>query len=79
MYGGSSFAQEVGFSFNGDNYNVGIRVLSHMNYKITPAVTAFGFYTRITGEQFANINRQGLNTGLTFDLKALANTGKRVF
>jgi hypothetical protein len=79
MYGGSRFAQEVGFSFNGDNYNVGIRVLSHLNYKITPAVTAFGFYTRITGDQFANINRQGLNTGLTFDLKALTNSRERVF
>jgi len=79
LYGGSSFAQEVGFSFNGDNYNVGIRILSHLNFKITPAITAFGFYTRITGDQFANINRQGLNTGLTFDLKALANTSRRVF
>ncbi len=79
LYGGSRFAQEVGFSFNGDNYNVGIRALSHLNYKITPTVTAFSFYTRVTGEQFANINRQGLNAGLTFDLKSLANSGKRIF
>ena len=79
LYSGSSYAQESGFSLNGDNYNTGIRVFSHLQYKITPVVTAFGFYTRITGENIVNFNTQGLNAGLTFDLKALANSGRKVF
>jgi hypothetical protein len=77
LYSGSSFLQEVGFSFNGDNYNTGIRVFTHASYKITPVVTAFGFYTRITGENIYSINTQGLNAGLDFDLKALVNSGER--
>jgi len=79
VYLGSSFAQEVGFSLNGDNYNTGIRIFSHLNYKITPIITAFGFYTRMTGQTIPGINSQGLNAGLSFDLKALANSDKRVF
>jgi hypothetical protein len=79
LYSGSSFAQEVGFSLNGDNYNTGIRIFSHLNYKVTPVISAFGFYTRITGKMITNLNAQGLNAGLSFDLKALANTSKRIF
>ncbi len=79
LYSGSSFLQEVGFSLNGDTYNTGIRIFSHASYKLTPVVTAFGFYTRITGQMITNLNAQGLNAGLTFNLKALSNTGKRIF
>lgn len=79
LYSGSSFAQEVGFSLNGDNYNTGIRIFSHLNYKLTPVITAFGFYTRMTGEKITNLNTQGLNAGLTFDLKALVNSKTKVF
>lgn len=79
LYSGSSFAQETGFSLNGDNYNTGIRVFSHMTYKINPVVSAFGFYTHITGSNIVNFATQGLNAGLTFDLKALVNTERRVF
>ena len=79
LYSGSSFAQEIGFSLNGDNYNTGIRVFSHLNYKITPVVSVFGFYTRTTGQTITNINQQGLNAGLNFDLKALVNSGRQVF
>ena len=71
LFTGSSFAQEVGFSLNGDNYNTGIRIFSHLNYKINPVITAFGFYTRMTGQTITSINTQGLNAGLSFDLKAL--------
>jgi hypothetical protein len=79
LYSGSSFLQEMGFSFNGDNYNTGIRVFTHASYKVNPVITAFGFYTRITGENIPNFATQGLNAGLNFDLKALINTEKRVF
>ena len=79
VYTGSSFQDESGFSLNGDNYNTGIRVISHTSFKITSVVSAFAFYTRITGQNITNINTQGLNTGLTFNLKALVNTEKAVF
>jgi len=79
LYSGSSYLQEIGFSLNGDNYNTGIRIFSHVNYKLTPVITAFGFYTRITGQMITNLDRQGLNAGLTFDLKALANSGRKAF
>lgn len=78
IYTGSRFAQESGFSLNGDTYNTGIRIFSHVNYKLTSAVTAFGFYTRITGESFTNLNTQGLNAGLQFNLKALIDSKKKV-
>jgi hypothetical protein len=42
-------------------------------------ITAFGFYTRMTGQIITTLNAQGLNAGLNFDLKALANTGRRIF
>jgi hypothetical protein len=79
LYTGSSFMQEVGFSLNGDTYNTGIRIFSHVNYKLTPSVTAFGFYTRITGAMITNLNAQGLNAGLSFDLKTLFKQEKRIF
>ena len=78
-YSGSSFECESGFSLNGDNYNTGIRVFSHAAYKINPVVTAFGFYTHLTGQNILGFNTQGLNAGLSFDLKALVNTEKVVF
>ena len=87
IYTGSSFVQEIGFSLNGDTYNTGIRIFSHLSYRISPVLTASGFYTRFTGTAFnnpnfnylSNINSQGLNAGLSLDLKALANTRKRIF
>jgi hypothetical protein len=87
LYTGSNFAQQIGFSLNGDNYNTGIRIFSHMNYRISPVVSAFGFYTRFTGTPendpnngyLSNINTQGLNAGLSFNLKELFNTERRVF
>ena len=79
LYSGSSLLQEAGFSLNGDSFNTGIRIFSHASYKLTSVVTAFGFYTRITGKMIPNLNAQGLNAGLSFDLKTLANTHTRIF
>ncbi len=42
-------------------------------------MTAFGFYTHILGSDSLTINAQGLNAGLSFDLKALINTERAVF
>ena len=75
LFTGSNFAQQIGFSLNGDTYNTGIRIFSHLSYKISPVVTAFSFYTRFTGTPFnnpnfnylSNIDAQGVNAGLSFD------------
>jgi len=59
---------------NGDD-----RIFAHASYKIAPGVSAFGFYTHEVGsERVLTLNQQGLNAGVTFDLKAMANTEKRV-
>lgn len=79
LYSGSSLLQEAGFSLNGDSFNPGIRIFSHASYKLTSVITAFGFYTRITGKMIPSLNAQGLNAGLSFDLKTRANTHTRIF
>ncbi len=83
IYIGSNLLEQIGFSLNGDNYNTGIRYFSHVSYKINPVVNAFGFYTHNVGnngaEAYSSINTQGLNAGLSFDLKALVNSEKQVF
>jgi hypothetical protein len=83
VYTGHSFVDEVGFSMNGDNYNTGKRVFAHVSYKLNPVVNAFGFYTHTTQTipqvDGTTLNTQGLNAGLSFDLKALVNTEKAVF
>lgn len=63
---------------NGDSFNPGIRIFSHASYKLTSVITAFGFYTRITGKMIPSLNAQGLNAGLSFNLKTRANTHTRV-
>ena len=48
--------------------------------KLAPGISAFGFYTHEVGsERISTYNEQGLNAGVTFDLKAMANTEKRIF
>jgi hypothetical protein len=79
VYLGSRFFHAVGFALNGDQYGLGKRPFVHAAYKVTPVITAYGFYTHAIGPTIVTLNQQGLNAGLNFDLKALANTGKRVF
>ncbi len=79
LYLGSRFVHANGFSLNGDSYGQGDRVFSHLSYKINPVVTAFGFYTHAFGGRVLDYNQQNLSGGLSFDLKALVNTEKRVF
>jgi hypothetical protein len=70
----------AGFPLNGDAYGQGNRVFAHASYKIGPGVTAFGFYTHeVGGERVLTLNQQGLNAGVTFDLKAMVNKEKLVF
>jgi hypothetical protein len=70
----------AGFPLNGDAYGQGNRPFVHASYKIAPGVTAFGFYTHeVGGERVLTLNQQGLNAGVTFDLKAMVNSEKRVF
>ncbi len=79
-YSGSRLLAVARFSLNGDAYGQGKRPFVHASYKIAPGVTAFGFYTHEVGsERVSTLNQQGLNAGVTFDLKAMVNTTKRVF
>ena len=80
VYANSRFFEAVSFALNGDAYGQGNRVLAHASYKIAPGVTAFGFYTHEVGsEHIVTFNQQGLNAGMTFDLKEMVNHEKLVF
>jgi hypothetical protein len=81
-YAGTYGAERLGvasaFALNGDAYGVGKRVFVHGSYKVNSVVTAFGYYTHAVGPRVLNLNQQGLNAGLNFDLKAMINSKKRV-
>ncbi len=80
VYTGGRFLEVVGFSLNGDTYGLGNRAFAHASYKIAPGVTAFGFYTHeVGGTRVLTLNQQGLNAGVTFDLKAMVNKERLVF
>ena len=80
VYTGSRFFEAVCFPLNGDAYGQGNRPFVHASYKIAPGVTAFGFYTHEVGSaRVLTLNQQGLNAGMTFDLKAMVNKAKLVF
>lgn len=79
VYGDSRFFDSVGFSLNGDTYSTGNRIFTHASVKINPVVSVFGYYTHTTSGDDYTFNKQGFNAGLKFDLKALANTEKRIF
>lgn len=79
VYFGDRFFHAVGFALNGDQYGLGKRPFMHASYKVNPVVAVYGFYTHEIGQTIVSLNKQGLNVGLGFDLKALVNTRKRVF
>ncbi len=78
-YNADPLALATAFALNGDAYGVGNRFFVHSSYKINSVVTAFGFYTHAVGPRVLNLNQQGLNAGLIFDLKALVNSKRRIF
>jgi hypothetical protein len=80
VYSNGRLFEAGSFPLNGDAYGQGNRIFAHTSYKIAPGVTAFGFYTHEVGsDRVLTFNQQGLNAGVTFDLKAMVNTTKRVF
>jgi hypothetical protein len=79
VYENSRLLEDVGFSLNGDSYSTGNRIFGHMNVKINPVVTLFGFYTHELSGDAYTYNKQGFNAGLKFDLKAMANAEKKIF
>jgi len=79
IYTDDRFLTVVGFTLNGDTYGTGKRIYSHLSYQLTPTITAFGFYTHVVAGDDYNYNKQGLNAGIKFDLKALVNSGRRIF
>ncbi len=80
---GSRYLHATGYSINGDTYGLGNRPFTHASVKIAPGVTAFGYYTHAVGWEVParalNLNKQGLNAGVTFDFKAMANLEKKIF
>ncbi len=80
VYANYRVFEVFGFPLNGDAYGLGNRIFAHASCAIAPGVTAFGFYTHEVGsERILTLNQQGLNAGMTFDLKAMINKEKRVF
>ncbi len=80
VYANSRLFHAAAFTLNGDSYGQGNRVFVHAAVRIAPRISAFGFYTHEVGsERILTWNQQGLNAGVTFDLKAMANTEKRIF
>jgi hypothetical protein len=84
-YGNSIYLYVVGNSLNGDAYGWGRRGFAKTEIRLANGITASGFYSHLiptadptTVAGFSN-NRQGYNGGLNFDLKALANSGRKVF
>jgi len=80
VYADYRLVEAFNFPLNGDTYGQGNRAFAHASFKIAPGVTAFGFYTHELGtEHVVTFNQQGLNAGMTFDLKAIVNSEKLVF
>jgi len=67
----------VGFSLNGDAYQIGKRPFVRLNYTPHPFVTFFGFYTHEvdapTDPTYNAFNRQNIQGGLTINFKAMLN------
>jgi hypothetical protein len=79
VYSGSPYLASIAFGWNGDTFSAGKRGFAKVNWKLARGVDAFGFYTHTTATINPSSNIQGYNAGLNFDLKALANSGKRIF
>jgi len=78
-YSGSPYLANVGFGWNGDTFSAGKRAFTKLDWKVANGVSVFGFYTHTTTYINPTANLQGYNAGMNFDLKTLANTGRKVF
>jgi hypothetical protein len=77
--GGSIYLATVGFAWNGDNYETGKRMFGKAEVKLPRGVTAFGFFTHAVTPITIGHNQQGWTSGITVDLKAIANSGPKIF
>lgn len=71
---GSRILSAIGFSMNGDSFLTGSRAFTRANWKVAPGIIMYGYYTHTTSPAPpANLllNKEGLNGGLTIDLKGL--------
>ena len=76
---GDRLLAAVGFSMNGDSYLTGNRAFARANWKPAPGVSFYGYYTHMTSTAPpSNIlfNKEGLNGGMTIDLKGLLTKAK---
>jgi hypothetical protein len=68
---GSRVMAAVGFSMNGDAYLTGQRLFTRANWKVTPYISLFGYYTHelVVPLDYLQVNKQSLNYGATIDFK----------
>jgi hypothetical protein len=78
IYGGRYF-HAAGFTLNGDTISTGKHPFAHAAVRIAPGVSAVGFYTHGLDDHGFDTNVQGWTAGMSFDLKAMVNSEKRVF
>jgi hypothetical protein len=79
VYSNGRLFEAGSFPLNGDAYGQGNRIFGHASIKIAQGVTAFGFYTHEVGStRVLTFNQQGLSAGVTFNLKSILNSEKRV-
>ena len=79
VYGGSIYLATVGFAWNGDNYETGKRAFGRTELKLGRGVSAFGFFTHAVTPITIGHNEQGWTSGINIDLKAIANSGPKIF
>ena len=63
-----------GFSMNGDAFLTGNRVFTRANWKVTPYITFFGYFThQVTTPPLidTNLNKQSLNGGATINFQTI--------
>jgi hypothetical protein len=79
VYANSRFFHAEGFALNGDTIAEGKHPFIHAAYQLAPGVSAVGYYTHGLTSQGFDPNRQGWTAGMSFDLKAMINSEKRIF
>ncbi len=75
VYTDSSLLAAVGFSMNGDSYQVGKRFFGRANVHLVNGISLFGFYTHQIDSKATpltySFTRQNLNFGAQFDFKSM--------
>ena len=79
VYAGSRYFHANGFALNADTLSSDKHPFVHASYKLTPELSAVGYYTHGVGSGPQDLNQQTITGGMSLDLKALVNREKLVF